>query len=532
MQGRPDSSFEDDRAAAPSSEDVRMFDDSLYYTPAPAPLALAPTLAPAAAPLAAPAPGGFNKMFPALPPFWQGQNKDVVLQNLRILGKKGGLMDARDPLVTITNPLDANLERNPDNDNPDMTVGFTFLGQFLDHDITFDRQPLSVPGPDFPNERTPFFDLDSVYGKGPTAQPDLYDPAQPAKLRVDFNAPRDLPRVNELKAILSDERNDENVILSQMHLAFIRFHNRVVDHIAKTHPNPATLFEEARRLVRWHYQYIIVNQYLPASLDKIVYKDVKKDGPTVFIPSPDPKMPREFQISAFRFGHSQIRPGYKINSGFGAPIFDAALDTRDPLDLRDRDPNDLRGGRRAPRRFVEWDTFFDFGTLEVAIKNGNPVVQPKVKKNKRIDPFISSPLFDLPVGPGLPGPGDDVRTLAARNLERHLKHDIASGQAIAAALGYQPLKPNQTKELKPLKLHQSTPLFWYILKEALVQQNGRRLGKVGSRIVAEVFFGLLLSDPDSYWSQNKTWKPTLPQRNGKVGQDFTMTDLLTFARVA
>lgn len=510
-----------------SREDVRMFDDSLYYTSEEALLA---TEAAEAVPMA---PSGFNKMFPALDPFWKGQDKNEVLQNLRTLGKKGGLMDAKDPLVTITNPLDANQELNPDNDNAEMTVGFTFLGQFLDHDITFDRQPLNSPGPAFPNERTPFFDLDSVYGKGPQEQPDLYDPAQPAKLRVDFRAPRDLPRVNELKAIIADERNDENVIISQMQLAFIRFHNRVVDHIGKQFTDPKKLFEEARRLVRWHYQFIIVNQYLAGSLDTSVYEQVKKNGPTVFQPSPNPKMPREFQISAFRFGHSQIRPGYKINIGFGAPIFDAALDTRDPLDQRDMDPNDLRGGRRAHRRFVEWDTFFDFGTLEVAInKDGKPVVQPKVKRNKRIDPFISSPMFDLPVGPGLPGPGDDVRTLAARNLERHLQHNIASGQAIAKALGYQPLKAAQTKELKPLKFDKSSPLWWYILKEAFVQQKGRRLGQVGSRIVAEVFFGLLASDKDSYWSQDKKWKPTLPQRNGKVGESFTMTDLLTFARVA
>lgn len=504
-------------------KNFRMFDDSLYYTPGETP---------DAATLEAVPESGFNKMFPALDPFWKGQNKDDVLQSLRLLGRKGGLMDAQDPLVTITNPLDANPELNPDNDNPEMTVGFTFLGQFLDHDITFDRQPLSVPGPDFPNERTPFFDLDSVYGKGPAAQPELYDPAQPAKLRVDFEAPRDLPRVNELEAVIGDERNDENVIISQMHLAFIRLHNRVVDHIAQQNPAPSDLFEEARRLVRWHYQYIIVNQYLPATLDKTIYTKVKQNGPTVFQPSPNPKIPREFQISAFRFGHSQIRPGYKINIGFGAPIFDAALDTRDPADPRDMDPNDLRGGRRAPRRFVEWDTFFDFGTLEVGIKNGKPAVQPKVKKNKRIDPFISSPMFDLPVGPGLPAPGDDVRTLAARNLERHLKHDIASGQAIATALGYQPLSPANTKELRPLKLDKNSPLWWYILKEALVQKKGRRLGQVGSRIIAEVFFGLLASDPGSYWSTNKNWKPTLPQRDGKVGQGFTMTDLLTFARVA
>ncbi|HEX5719590.1 MAG TPA: heme peroxidase family protein [Thermoanaerobaculia bacterium] len=511
-------------ANTPVKEDVRMFDDSLYYSPDEAPPA-----AVAAAPAAMPA-SGFNKMFPHLDPFWKGQVKQEVLKNLRTLGKKGGLMDAKDPLVTITNPLDANPELNPDNDNPDMTVGFTFLGQFIDHDITLDRQPLSDTGPSFPNERTPFFDLDSVYGKGPQGDPDLYDPAQPEKLRVDFKAPRDLPRVNELKAIIADGRNDENVIISQMHLAFIRFHNRIVDHIRES--KPPNLFEEARRLVRWHYQFILVNQYLEASLAKGVYTNVKKNGPTVFKPSPNPQMPREFQVAAFRFGHSQIRPGYKINVGFGAPIFDAALDTRDPLDQRDMDPNDLRGGRRAPRRFVEWDTFFDFGTLEVAIKNGKAEVLPKVKKNKRIDPFISSPLFDLPVGPGLPEPVEDVRTLAARNLERHLMHDLASGQAIATELGYTPLKLSQTKELKPLNLHKSSPLWWYILKEAFVQQDGKRLGQVGSRIIAEVFIGLLLSDSGSYWSTDKNWKPTLPQRDGTVGVNFTMTDLLSFARVA
>jgi hypothetical protein len=412
----------------------------------------------------------------------------------------------------------------------------------LDHDITLDKQPLGSPDPSFPNGRSPFFDLDSVYGKGPNENEHLYDESQPAKFRLDFKAPRDLPRDNKQKAIIADGRNDENVIISQMQLAFLKFHNRVVDHISKEMPSgtkPMELFEEARRIVRWHYQFIIVNQFLKVSLDKAVFEQVEKDGPTVFKPSAKPKMPREFQVAAYRFGHSQIRPGYKVNITFGAPIFDAALDTRDPKDERDLDPNDLRGGRRAARRFVEWDTFFDFGTSEVAIKDGKPVVQPKVKKNKRIDPFISSPMFDLPVGPGLPppdGPGqdpdEDIRTLAGRNLERHLMHDLPSGQSVATELGYPVLTTAQTAELKDLNFDKSTPLWWYILKEALVQQKGQRLGNVGSRIVAEVFFGLLESDSNSYWKHDKKWKPTLPQRDGKVGKDFTMTDLLSFARVA
>jgi Animal haem peroxidase len=487
----------------------------------------------------APGESDFNKMFPDLPSFAQGQDCKDVLARLRTLGKKGGRMDPKDPLVNITNPLDANETNNPDNANPDMTVGFTFLGQFIDHDFTFDPLPIGLSCgnkvTNSKNLRSPFLDLDSVYGRGPDEDRLLYDrsselePSVPARFLIDSEAARDLPRTSQNRAIIADPRNDENVIISQLHLAFLKFHNEAIDFVAKKKPSGTgakEIFDEAHRLVRWHYQYIIVNQFLKATLDSQVYDQVKKNGPTIFKPSPKPKLPREFQAAAYRFGHSQIRPGYRVNRSFGAPIFDAAVDANDG------DPNDLRGGRRAPRRFVEWDIFFDFGVFEVVPENGKPVVQPVVKKNKRIDPFISTPMFDLPVGPGLPEPVEDVRTLAARNLERHLQHDLASGQAIAKKLGYKPLEPQHTAELKDLKFHESSPLWWYILKEALVRQGGQRLGQVGSRIVAEVFFGILLSDPNSYWKQNPNWKPEFPRRKGKTGEGFTMTDLLTFARVA
>ncbi|MBD1849782.1 heme peroxidase family protein [Leptolyngbya sp. ST-U4] len=506
-----------------SFQDVPMFEDSLYRSFMPMVDAVRAEE------------NDFSKLFPCLPSFAEGQNRQDVLQRLRILGKKGGLMDAQDPLVTITNPLDGNPTRNPDNKNPEMTVGFTFLGQFLDHDITFDPLPLTSTVTNSKNLRSPFFDLDSVYGRGPDIDSILYDrspelqrPA-PTKFLIDMEAARDLPRTSQQRAIIADPRNDENVIISQLHLAFLKFHNQVIDYVVEQNPansDPKRMFEEARRLVRWHYQYIIVNQFLKATLDPVVYEQVKKNGPTIFQPSAKPKMPREFQISVYRFGHSQIRPGYKPNQGFGAPIFDPVIDPQDG------DPNDLRGGRRAPRRFVEWDIFFDFGVQEVAVRNGQAVVQPRVKPNKRIDPFISSPMFDLPVGPGLPDPVEDVRTLAGRNLERHLQHGIPSGQAIAQQLGYAPLTPEELAELRHLNFHRSTPLWYYILKEALVQQGGQRLGQVGSRIIAEVFFGLLLSDSSSYWSQKPTWTPTLPRRNGRTDGNFTMVDLLTFARVA
>jgi hypothetical protein len=148
------------------------------------------------------------------------------------------------------------------------------------------------------------------------------------------------------------------------------------------------------------------------------------------------------------------RKAFLDSVGFGAAIFDARVDPRGG------DPNDLRGGRRAPRRFVEWETFFDFGTQEIDPDTGN--VRNKVKRNKRIDPFISSPMFDLPVGPGLVDPNDGLKSLAGRNLERHIQHGLASGQAIATALGYLPLTEADLADLQPLAFHTKTPLWYYV----------------------------------------------------------------------
>ncbi|MES2461350.1 MAG: heme peroxidase family protein [Armatimonadota bacterium] len=511
-------------------QDARMFQDSLYR---------------AEVPISSSAmPDDFNKLFPALPPF--AECKEPYKERVVELGKKFGLMDAHDPRITVTNPLAANdektphpdqnlAERNVDNQNPDMTVGFTFLGQFIDHDLTFDPMPIDCAVTASPNLRSRFFDLDSVYGRGPREDRLLYDRASeldrgaPIKFFVDFDAPRDLPRTSQERAIIADPRNDENVIISQLHLAFLKFHNEVTDYLAPKHTSkpPSELFEIVRKEVRRHYQWIVVNQFLAATLDSAVFDAIKASGPTVYTGGMRQKIPREFQVAAYRFGHSQIRPGYKVNIGFGAPIFDARIDPREA------DPNDLRGGRRALRRFVEWDTFFDFGTLEAAPADDTAtpaVTRPKVKKNKRIDPFISSPMFELPPGPGLVDPGDPRVSLAVRNLERHLQHGVASGQEIATALGYTPLTPDELKELKDLGFDTSTPLWYYVLKEALLQQHGQRLGQVGSRIIAEVFFGLLMDTPGSYLNETG-WKPTLPRRDGTVG-DFTMTDLLTFAGVA
>jgi hypothetical protein len=433
-------------------------------------------------------------------------------------------MDAADDL-NAQDPVPGNPQTNRDNtENKDMTAGFTFLGQFLDHDMTFDptssleRQsdPESIE-----NFRTPFLELDSVYGSGRAATPHLYDRnTGNLKFLIERLGPAgskdDLPRNSQNIPLIGDPRNDENVILSQLQLAFLKFHNKVVDHVMEggiKDPNEA--FDEAQRLVRWHYQWIIVHEFLPTTVGKDVVDHVLKYGRQFYNWRNKPFIPVEFSVAAYRFGHSQVRPGYIANHGtkdtpeFRAPIFNFDLDPDQA------DPDDLRGGKRASRRFVDWDTFFDF-------KNG------KVKPNKRIDTKLSTRLFALPFrAPGLPGQAEPQRSLAQRNLLRHLTFSLPSGQDVARAMGISPLTSSELSDLKDLGFDHRTPLWFYILKEAELRTGGKTLGPVGGRIVTEVFIGLLQGDHKSYLRQAPEWKPTLGHN-----QDFKMVDLLTFAGVA
>ena len=149
-------------------------------------------------------------------------------------------------------------------------------------------------------------------------------------------------------------------------------------------------------------------------------------------------------------------------SRFFAFVFD---DTEAPSDP---DPDDLRGGKRAPRRFVDWQTFFDFG-------DGNS------RPNKKIDTKISSVLMQLPgvSGPAPGLPSDGVQSLPSRNLMRHVNFGLPSGQAVARMMRVPVLDETQLAELEPYGMKTSTPLWYYILKEAEVLENGLRLGPVG-----------------------------------------------------
>ncbi len=471
--------------------------------------------------------GRFGRLFPALPPF--ASDTPLVRAALTELGRPGGPMDAGDDLsdpVALIAQAELSVH-NPDNSR--LTAGMTFLGQFLDHDMTFDptsslarvQDPESIR-----NFRIPALDLDSVYGGGPLVSPHLYnrgvDKGRTTLLVeaipgsdtacIDGRVRFDVPRNSQQVALMGDPRNDENLIVSQLHLALVRFHNRVVDDIRGDLGPLATtaeVFGEAQRIVRWHYQWLILHEFLPLTCGDAVVGSILTEGRRFYSWHHTPYLPVEFTAAAYRFGHSQVRPSYRANFGTSAGdvgqqffglIFNSALGGGDP--------DDLRGGCRAARRFIDWQTFFDFG-------------DGRVRRNKKIDTRLSSVLFHL-----LDLPAGEPDALAVRNLLRSLTMRVPSGQRVAAAMNETPLALADLGDLADLGLDRQTPLWFYVLREADVRADGLHLGPVGGRIVAEVIHGLIDGDPSSYLSQEPDWTPDY----GSDGT-FVITDLLAAAGV-
>jgi len=457
-------------------------------------------------------------LFPDLPAF--APATDAVRASLTDLGKKGGLLDANDDLNKTPAELinDPSLSANNPN-NPTHTAGTTFFGQFIDHDITFDTTShlgVTTDPAVSPNARTPSLDLDSVYGGGPIANPELYDPADHDKLRIGFGGLfEDLPRVDDGSntAIIPDPRNDENLMIAGLQCAFILFHNNAVEWARAHGYDGNSTFPQARQLTTWHYHWLVLHQFLPQIVGQAMVDDILKNGRRFYKPRMrEGFMPVEFQTGTYRMGHSMVRPSYRANlaGDNGGPFFGMIFDPS--VQDGDLDPVDLRGGARAPRRFIGWQTFFDFG-------DGN------VKPNKKIDTKISTPLFNLPLG--AIASHDTPQVLPQRNLLRHLTWSLPAGQAVAAAMGVPPLAAADLAELSSYGFQASTPLWYYVLKEAQLVADGLQLGPVGGRIVGEVLIGLLQSDPASYLVQKPKWKPTLTSS----GSTFRMKDFLTFAGV-
>ena len=466
-----------------------------------------------------------------LPPF--ASDSPRLRAALLTIGAPGGMLDGQDdlfgpdggPVNLITNPALSLVNQN----NPRDTAGMTFIGQFIDHDLTFDAtSKLGVPTEPTtsPNGRTARFDLDSVYGGGPVIQPELYDPADPIKLRVESGGLfEDVPRRADGSAVISDIRNDTNLIVSGLHAAFLKFHNHAVDASHVNGADPLDTFQLARHETTWHYQWLVVNRVLPAFVGQPLVDELLAHGPRLFGRGGPAYIPVEFSGAAYRFGHSMVRPSYRANlaGDNGSPFFGLIFDSRVVVPDGQNptsDPGDLRGGFRSARRFIGWQTFFDFGGAYTA----------DTRPNKIIDTVLSTPLFALPTSaiahvPGAPGP----IALPQRTLLRHLTWSLPSGQSIAHALGVTPLHRTDLADFGAVHtgLDRSTPLWLYVLREAQLANAGQFLGPVGGRIVAEVMLGLLLADPTSYLAGKPRWQPHL----GGSGDDYQIADFLRFAGV-
>jgi hypothetical protein len=261
----------------------------------------------------------------------------------------------------------------------------------------------------------------------------------------------DVPRDRNGTAIIADPRNDENLMISGLHAAFLCFHNRVVDLITNGDRNQRSdedeVFRRARQLTTWHYQWMIVHEFLPLFIGHDMVDDILRHGRRFYRPEVA-QIPVEFQGAAYRFGHSMVRPSYRANlagdrdaANQPMPFFGMIFD---PAGEGDSDPIDLRGGVRASRRFIGWQTFFNFGAIPRPGGQAGTLGED-VRPNKLIDTRISTPLFNLPLG--AIASGDPPTALPQRNLLRAVTWQLPSGQSIARAMGVRTLSKADLNEL-------------------------------------------------------------------------------------
>lgn len=409
-------------------------------------------------------------------------------------------------------------------------IGYTYFGQFVDHDLTQDRTLLNGPyqnPADTRNYRTGYLDLDNVYGGGPTdsGSSRLYEgPVEAATFIIGstpLGHPRDVHFVDGKPMIPDDgdPRDLENVMVRQIHVLLMKFHNETIRQLTAnppliifpdgTQPTGGSFFDQARKLVTWHYQWIVRNKYFEAILKRdIWYKLIDRTLPITR--QTDFSIPIEFATAAFRFGHSMVRNSYPLNcKNVDVQLTDLVADPERPMPLADN-------------QIIEWGLFF-LGLAASRPSTGSSF----------IDTSITGALHDMP-----------PISLPVRALLRGARYKIASGQQVFEEF----LRANLVTEgdrlsadeltrdvhnvsgteLKNANLQDNTPLFYYILKEAELRENdGRTLGSLGSLIIAQVIETALQSDLESYISVFGTgWRrPSWTRPNRGRGSVESISDI-------
>ncbi len=429
----------------------------------------------------------FSRLFPDSVP-----NLTLTEEEAAIIGGPGGLM----------HDFDDSTEDSP------IPSGYIFFAQFIDHDVTLDTTSGLRDAPknakevsELPNIRSASLDLDCVYGFGPEASPHIYDAERPGRLAVNPNG-FDLARSPGGVALIGDPRNDENIFVAQMQLLFHRFHNRIYNERIEG----GERFEEAQKETRYHYQWLVLFDFLKRLCDREVYKFavpkiLKKTEEYPFLFDPDESgrltMPVEFSVAAYRVGHTLVRSEYAVNAdNLDVELFDERFGTLGFSGY----PEDL---------VVDWRYMLDV----------DECIRPRL--SKAVDEKLANELQSLPL-PVVNSNNPNDRALAFRNLLRGNALGLPSGQDAAKALkaagypievtnleldgipGWERLDRIADGEKSPLR--DNTPLFYYVLRESEVLHKGERFGPVGSAILLEVFGGML-NNCESFINAEKEWNP-------------------------
>ena len=419
----------------------------------------------------------YGRMFPDLEP---------LVTDFHLLmraGADGGICDA----AAVLHRLGAG------GDDATEAAGWPFFGQLVAHDVTADRSSVAggVDPESLRNARGPQLDLEILYSDGPIGSPYLFDLGDPAKFLLAAGGD-DVPRNQQGVALIGDPRNDVHLFSLSLHVDLLHAHNRVVDLLREDGVLDTDVFDQARIALTWHYQWVVVHDFLPRLVGADLVEQVLAEGGRWFAPPPrQAYIPLEFADAAYRYGHGQIRHAYRlVDGGSAVPLF----------------PDLVGFGPLPPERRLDLAQIFDVPG------------RPPAQRAKRLDGRLAGSLIGLPEQVTGAIDTDAYHSLAVRDLLRGGTTGLPSGEDVARLIGVAPLNAEEVGPTWP----DGTPLWFYILKEAEHRECGDRLGPVGGRIVAEVLIGLLRADPASYLSLQPGWMPHLPAS----GECFGLVDLL------